>query len=44
MYTAAIGAERRLLDSTDLRLMFSLRGSYNPSFRAALTLGLGWFF
>lgn len=30
MYTGAIGAERRLLDSTDMRLLVSLRGSYNP--------------
>ena len=31
MYTGALGAERRLSDSNDLRLLGSLRGSYNPS-------------
>jgi hypothetical protein len=31
MYTGALGYERRLSDSHDLRLLLSLRGSYNPS-------------
>ncbi len=30
MWTAALGWERRLSRRTDLRLLFSLRGSYNP--------------
>jgi hypothetical protein len=30
MYTGALGYERRLSDSHDIRLLLSLRGSYNP--------------
>ena len=31
MYTGALGFERRLSDSYDIRLLFSMRGSYNPT-------------
>jgi hypothetical protein len=30
MYTGALGFERRVSDRYDIRLLFSLRGSYNP--------------
>lgn len=31
MYTSALGFERRIATSHDIRLLFSLRGSYNPA-------------